>query len=187
MNKIFNPSKNLNPMFFPGTEAARQHLRTWRRRGSAAPQSRHFGDMASAAKSGRHWAAGGTGASLLAGATVSSSRRGSDRALQKDADATVALALLRADYARLAAAARASVSAARTGAANPLVYVEAELIRRGGLPPRDATVLTVLADARTAMFMAGEAAGPGEQMLRSDAAQGPRGRASSLVGATGVS
>ena len=65
------------------------------------------------------------------------------------------LALLRADYARLVTAARASVAAARTGAADPLVYVEAELARHCGLPPQEATVLAVLADAATAMMLAG--------------------------------
>jgi hypothetical protein len=68
--------------------------------------------------------------------------------------AALALALLRAEYARLAAAARASVTAARAGAANPLVYVEAELARHGGLPPADATVLAVLADAAAGMMVA---------------------------------
>ena len=64
------------------------------------------------------------------------------------------LALLRADYARLVAAARASITAARAGATEPLVYVEAELARHGGLPPRDATVPGVLADVGTAMMLA---------------------------------
>jgi hypothetical protein len=65
------------------------------------------------------------------------------------------LALLRADYARLITAARASVAAVRTGAANPLVYVEAELARHCGLPAQEATVPAVLADAATAMALAG--------------------------------
>ena len=65
------------------------------------------------------------------------------------------LALLRADYARLVTAARASVAAARTGAADPLVYVKAELARHCGLPPQETTVLAVLADAATAMALAG--------------------------------
>ncbi len=74
------------------------------------------------------------------------------------AEAGLALALLRAEYARLVAAARASVTAARAGSAHPLVYVEAELARHGGLPPQDTTVPAVLADARTAMTLAGRAA-----------------------------
>jgi hypothetical protein len=66
------------------------------------------------------------------------------------------LALLRAGYARLIAAARASVTAARAGDADPLAYVEAELARHGGLPPQGASVPAVLADARTAMMLAGK-------------------------------
>src|SRR2546428_9476005 len=57
------------------------------------------------------------------------------------------LALLRAEYARLVTAARASVAAAWAGSSDPLVYVEAELVRHCGLPPQDATVPAVLADA----------------------------------------
>jgi hypothetical protein len=66
------------------------------------------------------------------------------------------LALLRAEYAQLIAAARATVAAARAGASDPLVYVEAELARHGGLPPQGASVPTVLADACTAMMLAGK-------------------------------
>jgi len=69
-------------------------------------------------------------------------------------EASRALSLLRAEYARLLAAARASVTAARDGTADPLVYVAAELARHGGLPPQDATVPRILADARTAMTLA---------------------------------
>ena len=76
---------------------------------------------------------------------------GADAGPTKD---KLALALLRAEYARLLAAARATVAAARTGAPDPLVYVEAELARHGGLPPRGASVPVVLADARTAMMLA---------------------------------
>ena len=74
------------------------------------------------------------------------------------AGARLALALLRAEYARLVTAARASVTAARAGSANPLVYVEAELVRHGGLPPHDMTVPTVLAAAGPAMMLSGRAA-----------------------------
>lgn len=72
------------------------------------------------------------------------------------------LALLRAEYARMITAARASVTARRAGAADPLAYVEAELARHDGLPPRDTTVPAVLADAATAMILAGRAARPHE-------------------------
>jgi hypothetical protein len=68
------------------------------------------------------------------------------------------LALLRAEYARLAAAARAAVTAAAAGEADPLVYVRAELARHGGLPPSGATAPAVLADAAGAMRVAGRAA-----------------------------
>jgi hypothetical protein len=71
------------------------------------------------------------------------------------ADARQALALLRAEHARLITAARASVTAARAGSANPLAYVEAEMTRRGGLPPQDAAVPVVLADTGTAMMLTG--------------------------------
>ena len=80
----------------------------------------------------------------------------------REAEAGLALALLKAEYARLVAAARASVTAARTGAADPLIYVEAELARHCGLPKQDALVPEVLADARTAIDLAGRAAGPHE-------------------------
>ena len=71
------------------------------------------------------------------------------------ADAGQALALLRAEHARLITAARASVTAARAGLANPLAYVEAELARRGGLPPQEAAVPAVLGDTGTAMMLTG--------------------------------
>jgi hypothetical protein len=76
------------------------------------------------------------------------------------AQAELALALLKARHAKLVAAARASVTAARAGAADPLVYVRAELSRYDGLPPLDSTVPAVLGDASTAMTLAGRAAGP---------------------------
>ena len=76
------------------------------------------------------------------------------------AHAELALALLKARHAKLVAAARASVTAARAGAADPLVYVRAELSRYDGLPPLDSTVPAVLGDASTAMTLAGRAAGP---------------------------
>jgi len=91
-----------------------------------------------------------------AGAPAASPPSGDRRQLPDPAaDAKLALALLRAEYARLIAAARGSIAAARAGADHPLAYVEAELARHCGLPPRDATVTSVLADARTAMTAAG--------------------------------
>ena len=78
----------------------------------------------------------------------------------RTAQAELGLALLKAKYAKLVAAARASVTAARAGATDPLVYVRAELSRYDGLPPLDSTVPTVLADASTAMTLAQRAAGP---------------------------
>ena len=70
------------------------------------------------------------------------------------------LAILRTEYARLAAAARAAVAADVAGDPDPLAYVRAELVRRGGMPPRGASVPKMLADAVTAMHMASEAAPP---------------------------
>jgi hypothetical protein len=67
------------------------------------------------------------------------------------------LDLLRVEYARLAAAARGAVAAAAAGQADPLVYVRAELARHGGLPPENATVTAMLADAAGAMRVAGRA------------------------------
>jgi hypothetical protein len=72
------------------------------------------------------------------------------------------LALLRAQYAQMITAARASVTARRAGTADPLAYIEAELARHGGLPPGSATVPAVLADAATAMDLAGRGARPCE-------------------------
>lgn len=84
------------------------------------------------------------------------------------------LELLRVEYARLAAAARASVAAASAGQADALVYVRAELARHGGLPPRGVAVPVVLADAAGAMRVAARAAGlPGEE-CRAKAGKGVR-------------
>jgi hypothetical protein len=66
------------------------------------------------------------------------------------------LALLRSEYARLVAAARASIAAARAGAADPLAYLEAELARHHGLPQPGAAVPAVLADAAAAMSLASQ-------------------------------
>ena len=78
----------------------------------------------------------------------------------RTAQAELRLALLQAKYAKLVAAARASVTAARAGATDPLVYVRAELSRYDGLPPLHSTVPAVLADASAAMTLARRAAGP---------------------------
>lgn len=91
-------------------------------------------------------------------------RAGRQRPCPAGGTAEHRLALLRAEYARLISAARASVTAGRAGAAHPLAHVEAELARHGGLPPRDATVPAVLADAASAMVVAGRATEPGEAM-----------------------
>lgn len=69
------------------------------------------------------------------------------------------LALLRAGYASLSAAARAAVAAAAAGDPDPLAYVRAELVRHGGLPPAGAAVPQVLADASAVMRMIDQAAG----------------------------
>lgn len=50
-------------------------------------------------------------------------------------------------------AVRASAAAAPAGATDPLVYAEAELARHCGLPPQDATMPAVLADAGAAMAL----------------------------------
>ncbi len=81
-------------------------------------------------------------------------------AAARTAQAEQSLALLKARYAQLVAAARASVTAAWADSEDPLAYVRAELSRCHGMPPRDSTVPAVLADARTAMMLAGCAARP---------------------------
>jgi hypothetical protein len=88
----------------------------------------------------------------------------------RTAQAELALALLKARHAKLVAAARASVTAARAGAADPLAYVRAELSRYDGLPPLDSTVPRVLADAGAAMTLAGRAAGPASWQCPGDLA-----------------
>jgi hypothetical protein len=94
-----------------------------------------------------------TGAAAGLRGPAATERPGADHRSAKD---KLALALLRAEYARLLAAARAAVAAARQGAPDPLVYVEAELAHHGGLPPQGASVSAVLADACTAMMLAGK-------------------------------
>lgn len=114
--------------------------------------------MLTAGKASGRYVEEGAGAASPAAAPAHASSRVSDQAPDPVADARLALAIMQAKYAQLAAAARASVAAAWAGTADPLVYVEAELARYGGLPPRGAVVLAVLADARAAMTMAGRAA-----------------------------
>jgi hypothetical protein len=65
------------------------------------------------------------------------------------------LALTRARYAELLAAARAAVAAERSGDADPLGYVRAALAERGQLPPPGAVALQVVADARSALCLTG--------------------------------
>jgi hypothetical protein len=110
--------------------------------------------MLTAEKAGWRCAENGARKASHAAAPAQALYPASEQARHPAPDTSLALALLRAEYARLAAAARASVAAARAGATDPLVYVEAELARHGGLPPKDMTVLAVLADAHTAMIMA---------------------------------
>jgi len=55
------------------------------------------------------------------------------------------LALGRAQYADLLAAARATVAAARDGEADPLYYIRDELAARGQLPPRHMHAAELLA------------------------------------------
>jgi hypothetical protein len=62
---------------------------------------------------------------------------------------------LRASYAELLAAARASVAAAARGDADPAGWVRDVLAERGQLPPEGASPARVVADARSAMRMAG--------------------------------
>jgi anti-sigma regulatory factor (Ser/Thr protein kinase) len=65
------------------------------------------------------------------------------------------LAQSAADHGALIAACRAAVAAADRGDDDPLVYVRDLLGARGQLPPAGASPLLVLADARTALHMAG--------------------------------
>ncbi len=62
---------------------------------------------------------------------------------------------LRAGYAELLAAARASVAAAARGDADPVVWVRGVLQDRGQLPAPGARPSQVVADARAAMQLAG--------------------------------
>ena len=64
-------------------------------------------------------------------------------------------AALRAGYAELLAAARASVAAAARGDADPVAWVRGVLEDRGQLPEPGARPAQVVADARSAMRLAG--------------------------------
>jgi len=73
-----------------------------------------------------------------------------------DLDATRSrLALMRAEYAALLAAARAAVAAAQAGEADPLGYVRGVLEVRGQLPAAGARPAWIVADARSAMALTG--------------------------------
>jgi hypothetical protein len=63
--------------------------------------------------------------------------------------------MLRAGYAELLAAARASVAAAARGDADPVAWVRGVLEDRGQLPEPGANPSQVVADARSAMRLAG--------------------------------
>jgi hypothetical protein len=64
-------------------------------------------------------------------------------------------AAVRAGYAELLAAARASVAAAARGDADPVAWVRGVLEDRGQLPEPGARPAQVVADARSAMRLAG--------------------------------
>ncbi len=64
-------------------------------------------------------------------------------------------AAVRAGYAELLAAARASVAAAARGDADPLSWVRGVLEDRGQLPAPGARPAQVVADARAAMRLTG--------------------------------
>jgi hypothetical protein len=65
------------------------------------------------------------------------------------------LALMRAEYAALLAAARAAVAAAQAGEADPLGYVRGVLEGGGQLPAAGARPAWIVADARSAMALTG--------------------------------
>ena len=72
-----------------------------------------------------------------------------------EAETPECMALLRAEYAALLAAARATVAAAQAGEADPAGYVRGVLAERGQLPPAGARPLHVVADARAALCLTG--------------------------------
>jgi hypothetical protein len=63
--------------------------------------------------------------------------------------------VLRAGYAELLAAARASVAAAARGDADPVAWVRGVLQDRGQLPEPGARPVQVVADAQSAMRLTG--------------------------------
>lgn len=85
----------------------------------------------------------------------SAAHRSLGRALADLEAARNRLALLRAEYAALLAAARATVAAAESGEADPAGYVRGVLAERGQLPAAGARPLHVVADARSALCLTG--------------------------------
>jgi hypothetical protein len=71
------------------------------------------------------------------------------------AEARNRLALTRAEYGELLAAARAAVAAERNGDVDPLSYVRGVLAEHGQLPPPGAVPVHVVADARMALCLTG--------------------------------
>ncbi len=65
------------------------------------------------------------------------------------------LAIVQAEYAELLAATRAAVAAERNGDPDPLAYVRGVLAERGQLPSPGEVPVHVVADARTALCLAG--------------------------------
>ena len=78
-------------------------------------------------------------------------------ALADLAEARNRLAIVRAEYASLLAAARADVAGAVVGDGDtdPLAYVRGVLAERGQLPPDGAAAQHVIADARMALCLTG--------------------------------
>jgi hypothetical protein len=74
---------------------------------------------------------------------------------EREARARSAADVLRAGYAELLAAARASVAAAARGDADPVAWIRGVLEDRGQLPAPGARPVQVVADARSAMELAG--------------------------------
>jgi hypothetical protein len=73
----------------------------------------------------------------------------------REAAARSGAAVLRAGYAELLAAARAAVAAAARGDADPVAWVRGVLSDHGQLPEPGARPAQVVADARSAMRLAG--------------------------------
>jgi hypothetical protein len=89
-------------------------------------------------------------------------------AMLKNARLRRALASLRMRYANLLAAARATLTAARDGDANPLAYLVDELAAQGQLPPVETGAPLLDSDGltawlKTSLVPANEAADEGNQ------------------------